>query len=536
MTDAPPQSPAAGTRGRVLVAWALLAAAAGVYATVLLRTSWLGEDAYITFRAVDNWLNGYGPRWNIHERAQVYTHPLWFLLISGAVYFTREFYLTVQLLSIAVSLIAVGALAFRVAHNAAAGALALWCLACSKAFMDYSTSGLENPMSHLLIAVFVWIWFAERDDRSKAFALALVTGLAIVNRMDTVLIMFPALTWVFLRSFSLRTIVHMSLGFLPFVAWEIFSLIYYGFLFPNTAYAKLNTGIPRGDQIQEGFGHFITLAEQDPASLLIVIWGFAVPLWTRDVRAALVAAGGLLYCLYFVWVGGDYMLGRFFSVPVLVAVILIARIPWQAPQVVPAAAAVLLLLMQAPYPVLFVGPDNGLERHQGARPRFQDVRQISDQQAIYCRATALLNGPRNHWHAKNGPANMGRAISRRGRELIPTGPMGYRGFYAGPKAIFIDERALADPLMARLPLETGTPWRSGHFRRTRPEGYWESVDSGENRIKHPALREYYDTLRTVTEGPLWTWARWKAIWQLNTGQLDHLIDDYMTTRNGGRRG
>ena len=518
------------------LAWLLLFVTSAAYLVVLIRTSWLGEDAYITFRAVDNWLNGYGPRWNIHERSQVYTHPLWFLIVSGLVYLTREFYLSVQVLSIAVSLLSVGIVAFGVARGAAAGATAVWCLACSKAFMDYSTSGLENPLTHLLVAGFLWLWFSARDDARKVFPLALIAGLAVLNRMDTLLFFAPAMGWLLWRTRSIRSLLLMGIGFLPFVVWEVASVIYYGFLFPNTAYAKLNTGIPRIDLIQEGIGHFIALVEQDPVSLLVVFWGFAVPIWTRDLRAGAVAAGGLMYCAYFVWVGGDYMLGRFMSTPVFVAAILLSRIDWRVPQVLPAAAAVFVVLLQAPYPVLFVGPDNGLARHEGARPRFQDIRQVSDQQAIYCRATALLNGPANGWEAQNGPARAGRSIAKRGRELIDTGPMGYRGFYAGPEAVFIDAHALADPLMARLPLESDVVWRSGHYLRKRPAGYWKSVDLGENHIENPSLRVYYDKLRTITEGPLWTWDRWKAIWEMNTGQLDYLVDEYLATRGGGARG
>ena len=34
---------------------------------------------------------------------------------------------------------------------------------------------------------------------------------------------------------------------LPLLAWELFSLLFYGFPFPNTYYAKLNTGIPKAE-------------------------------------------------------------------------------------------------------------------------------------------------------------------------------------------------------------------------------------------------------------------------------------------------
>jgi len=74
-----------------------------VYAVVLLRTAWVNEDAYITLRTVDNFVNGYGMRWNIAERVQTFTHPLWFFLITLPYLFTREAFYTVMVLSLLIS-------------------------------------------------------------------------------------------------------------------------------------------------------------------------------------------------------------------------------------------------------------------------------------------------------------------------------------------------------------------------------------------------------------------------------------------------
>jgi len=38
--------------------WVALAS----FACVLLRTAWLSDDAFITFRVIDNFVNGYGLR------------------------------------------------------------------------------------------------------------------------------------------------------------------------------------------------------------------------------------------------------------------------------------------------------------------------------------------------------------------------------------------------------------------------------------------------------------------------------------------
>ena len=55
-----------------------------VFTYVFLANSWIGDDAFITFRVVDNFVHGYGLTFNPAERVQAYTHPLWMLLLSAA--------------------------------------------------------------------------------------------------------------------------------------------------------------------------------------------------------------------------------------------------------------------------------------------------------------------------------------------------------------------------------------------------------------------------------------------------------------------
>src|ERR1700756_4952216 len=66
----------------------------GLFAIELLRTAWLCDDAYITLRTVDNLVSGYGLRWNVAERVQTYTHPLWMLALTLPYALTREPYFT----------------------------------------------------------------------------------------------------------------------------------------------------------------------------------------------------------------------------------------------------------------------------------------------------------------------------------------------------------------------------------------------------------------------------------------------------------
>lgn len=52
------------------------------FTDLFLANSWVGDDAYITFRGVDNFIHGFGLRWNPVERVQAFTSPLWLLFLS----------------------------------------------------------------------------------------------------------------------------------------------------------------------------------------------------------------------------------------------------------------------------------------------------------------------------------------------------------------------------------------------------------------------------------------------------------------------
>ena len=62
--------------------WLTFAIASLVLLAVGVRLAWLGDDAFITLRSVENWVTGNGMRWNADERVQTFTHPLWMMLLA----------------------------------------------------------------------------------------------------------------------------------------------------------------------------------------------------------------------------------------------------------------------------------------------------------------------------------------------------------------------------------------------------------------------------------------------------------------------
>jgi arabinofuranosyltransferase len=513
-----------------------------VYAVVVARSAWLAEDAFITFRTVDNFISGYGLTWNVSERVQSYTHPLWMFLVSFCYLLTSEIYWTALVLSIIVSLLALTVVVVRLAASVEAAVLAVVVLTCSKAFVDYSTSGLENPLTHLLLAVFLSVYLRHRCDNRTLLGLSLLAALGMVNRMDTALLFLPPLGYVIGQLRTTRALGISILGLAPFFMWELFSLFYYGSFVPNTAYAKLNTGSPAADLISQGFHYLLNSIELDPLTLLGVVAGIAIPLATRAWWQTPVGLGVLLYLFYVVSIGGDFMSGRFLTAPLFAATTLALPHLRRSKRWLVLCLALPLISVSLPFSPLLSGADygRGQEGHLGKR-------NINDERGLYYQNVGLLRRLSfdretefpDHWWAVRGRQVRNHqttsGVTREGFLVAPAERdeldavtswlnIGLSGFYAGPRVHIVDVVALADPLLARLPSIATSSWAPGHLGRLMPEGYLETHIQGGNLIADQQLAAYYDRICLVVRGDLFDPLRWVEIWNMHWGKYDTLVD------------
>jgi arabinofuranosyltransferase len=104
------------------------------------------------------------------------------------------------------------------------------------------------------------------------------------------------------------------------------------------------------------------------------------------------------------------------------------------------------------------------------------------------------------------------------------GGIGFMGYFAEEDVKLIDQYALADPLLARIPAPPNQ--FAAHNQRGIPEGYVETIATGENQIANPALHEYYDKLSLIVSGDIFDRERLSAIFKMNFGQYDYLIEEY----------
>ena len=496
------------------------------FAVVLLRNAWVCDDAYITFRTIDNFLNGHALSWNTAERVQAYTHPAWMFLIMLLNALTGEFFLTVIFLSFALTMAGAVWLVYRGAAGLAAAIVSLLLLMLSKAFVDYSMSGLENPLSHLVIVLFFYIFLARKFDRRTLLLLSFTAGLGMCNRMDTILLFAPAIGYAFWRMRSWKALVVVIAGFAPFLLWELFALFYYGLPFPNTYYAKLHTGIAKLDLLRQGLYYLWDSLTADPLTLLVIAVGCVLPFVLRELRKLPVVIGTLAYTAYVAYIGGDFMSGRFLAAPFLCSVALIARsdLSRLGKKQFVLYAVILLVGLASRHSPVYSSADYGGELDYEAIIDRQSG--IADERAHYFFSSSLLNWrpgvemPDHHW------AEQGRNIQEQGAVLVTKSAIGYFGFFAGPTVYIIDDMGLADPLLARLPVPDPENWRIGHFRRQLPNGYIQSLRYGSNLITDSALAQYYQHVKFISRGALFSLDRIGEVVKLNLGFYDSFLEAY----------
>ena len=474
-----------------------------------VNCAWICDDAYIGFRVADNFAHGYGLTWNVAERVQVYTCPLWILAVSLVNVATREVYFTSMLLSLAASTAAVVLLARWLSISSANGSLVILAAVSSKAFMDYTTSGLENSLGYLLAAGFYVSLFGG----ASTFRLSLLGSMQVLNRADNALIIAPPLLFTLAWRARWRDLGSTALGVLPFSLWECFAVFYYGSLVPNTAYAKLNTGIPRVDLVEQGLWYFADSLCRDPVTLLLIALAIVMAAVAKDGRSKSVAVGIALYLLYVAWIGGDFMSGRFFSLPFVGALSLLAvlRVSSRVAGVLGVATLTLGLAM----PCSPLRSTSGYGSHD--RRGITNDHGVADERAFYYPWTGLLNANLEMTRPFHPWAYVGESTHRSGRAVVGRGNIGFLGYFAGPSVYIVDPGALADALLARLPLAPSTPWRIGHFERLIPDGYLETLVSGDNKITDPGIARFYDRLRLVISGPIWSRERLLGVVRLVTG-------------------
>ena len=281
------------------------------------------DDAYISFRYVERWVQGLGLTFNPGERVEGFSNPLWVGVLAAA----RWLLPSVEIADVArglgfaaaiVTLVSMVATVKRSnpGRESLAATYAAVILAFTPGFHVYATAGLETPLLGLLVTLAVP--YSLADTFGARVRAAACLGFGAVCRPEAALycLVWWLLTsgWRRLRAHPGRELTIMAALSAPFLAYEAFRIMYFGQLLPNTFLAK-PPGIFGG---MFGIGYLLQWAIAVGGPLLLVVWRLrSAPLEPEARRLITASAGPLGAAVGFViYSSGDWMPFGRFLVPV----------------------------------------------------------------------------------------------------------------------------------------------------------------------------------------------------------------------------
>jgi len=323
--------------------WGFGLAACGLWLVVAGRMlgDWQMDDAYISYRYAWNLAHGQGLVYNPGEPpVEGYTNFLWTLLAAGAIVAGLPPAGVTLAANIALAL-GILALTWHVSARLS-GRDHIWpvvasvVLSVDVALLSYGArgSGMEAAALAFFVMLAITLLWGDPGKRSVLWRVlgGLALALASLTRPEGLLVaalLLGVKAWQDWRGGGIRQAGRLlSLALLPYlviiVPYQVWRITFYGWLFPNTFYAKTGT---TSALVERGLSHvsFFWGDHWLVASLAALGIVFATLKGQRrgvHLGLAVLVVG---YALYIVWVGGDYFPGWRFFVPIIAPIVLLAQ-------------------------------------------------------------------------------------------------------------------------------------------------------------------------------------------------------------------
>ena len=445
---------------------------------------WLGDDGLINTRVVYNILGGSGPVYNIGERVEVFTSPLWIWIltlcgITGLSPDKCSVYLGL-ILSFAglcfsvIGSVRLGSQLSSRGQNFSVPAGVIVYAAIPVAW-DYGTSGLETGValawlggSYFFLSTILLKFSKNQLRQSKTLmTFTALLGLGPLVRPELSIFsvgLFIPLFIVYLeyseKRNSFREAVVAAIPFalimaiLP-VGYQLFRMGYYAALTSNTAIAK-EAFMANWGQGKLYFNNFFLLYHLGGPILILSVFlvGSVLNAKTWAIKSALIcpAISGVLYTIAVVKMGGDFMHGRFFLPGLFgglmpVATVLPSTFGYHRPiSKIVVAGMMLSLIGWSIYCACFIrmtienqhgiGDERGWYTRRSISPNPTDIKDYR-RFAPYKNANLILEQ-----QEKNCPGDVGRNDNACNRYVIVDIPS-YGRVRSGKRKILLDSSKIA---------------------------------------------------------------------------------------------
>jgi arabinofuranosyltransferase len=293
---------------------------------------WMLDDAFITFRYAENYASGLGLVYNPAEHVEGYTTFLWVILLGLCKIIGLNIVIFSKVLA---AIFATGTIVlvmtgyrFISEVNRLESALAAIFLATCGIFAPWVSSGMEVTLFTylILLTLFLYIKAIKSINSHKYFVMTGgLLALTVLTRPEgaiLVIIIFADSLYRSIKKHNLNILsitLPAALTYVPYFIWRI---NYYGYLLPNTFYAKVDNSAAQVARGFEYMGNFVL-----PSIFLLILAVIGIICINRRQRGNtiyLMISAILLFTIYIVIVGGDCMPAFRFVVPVMPLICILA--------------------------------------------------------------------------------------------------------------------------------------------------------------------------------------------------------------------
>jgi arabinofuranosyltransferase len=298
------------------------------------------DDTFISLRYVRNLISGNGLVFNPNEKVEGYTNFLWVIILSGASFLQFDPIEASQYLSFISGIIVIiflymtSLIMLKKSEPSATNKLVkffcflpVFLIVFSGSFVYWAVSGMESTLFMALIIGGIYFYFKFNSSPEKQtginYATSVFLALASLTRPEGIFIgllffahriIYPAIRYkenIIGKPFF----IEFGVFIIPVFCHFLFRYLYYGYLLPNTFYAKTNFDMI---SLKAGFNYlFSFIKEYLLYGVVVIIIIFSVRNKKIFFEVTLLLLILIVYSIYVVFIGGDVLAQHRFWLPVL---------------------------------------------------------------------------------------------------------------------------------------------------------------------------------------------------------------------------
>jgi len=246
--------------------------------------NFIQDDSYITYRYVKNFTDGHGLVFNLGEKVEGYTCFLWVIVLSFMKFIGINFVSASQTLGIISSLLVLF-FTYKISEqifpknkseyfNTAFSLAAVIMLMANGAFAYWTVSGMETGFFTLLVTLGIYLYLKEINSSSSKFPYSsavflmasltrpegnLIFAVTVLHKIIITIKTKPDSEYSIIKKlFSKKNVLWLGLYIVPALIYMVWRYSYYGYLLPNTFYAKTGSSI---EYFKSGLDYFWEFAK-----------------------------------------------------------------------------------------------------------------------------------------------------------------------------------------------------------------------------------------------------------------------------------